>query len=108
MNATGVEHRAERVASLIELAVSERSLEHFTDQALEVVERTDRGQWCGEGIVSRATRGTDDESILDGVEGDPLLEELTGELAIGAAYAAEDAGGLDVKGEEGSDVVPAR
>ncbi len=98
----------ERAAELVELAVSERPFEHFPDQALEIVQGSDRGQWRGEGIVSGATGGADDESILDGVEGDPLLEELTCELSIGAAYAAEDARCLDVEGEEGSDVVPAR
>jgi hypothetical protein len=79
----------ETTAELFDLTITQWTLADFLDEGHEIVKRTNRWKWRGEGIVSRAPCGGEDEGVSEDVDGDVPFEERGGELSISATNATE-------------------
>jgi len=77
---------------LVEIVVAQRPGEHLVNDGGEVMQRADGGQRSREGVVEDATGGTDEESVGDGEERDPTVEERPREFTIGPSDMTEHAG----------------
>jgi len=94
----------EGVSHQVDVAVSRRTLEHFTNDVAEVPERSDGRKGRRVGVVSLAPEGSDEEGVLDRVEGHLVIEERSGELAVAATDVACHARGGDVEPQESAHV----
>ncbi len=81
---------AEEPEELGDVAGAWWALEDLAKDWHEVVNASDRRQGRVVRVVSKATGGREDESVLDGEEGDAFIVEPGSELAVGATHLAMD------------------
>jgi hypothetical protein len=86
----------EESAQLVDLAISGRPLEDFLNHRSEIVQGSDGWKGCREGVVFDTARAGEDERVIDGVERNSAIEELSREDAIGGSDYPEHGGSIRI------------